>query len=77
MLTKSKYVAGENSKDYYKNIKLKRLDSWDFVQSKYTKDRSVRAYKLKIDELQNLYMPTLAPKEEFEEVEDIKQLKVF
>lgn len=70
MLTKSRYVAGENSKDYYTPIKLKKVDSYDFVSGKYTKDRSAKVYKLKLDELQNLYMPNLAPKiEMFEEIE--------
>ena len=78
MLTKSKYVAGENSKDYYMPVTLKKANSYDVVKGKYTENRSGRVYKLKLDELQNLYMPNLAPKiEEFEEIEDAQGIIPF
>ena len=78
MLTKSKYIAGENSKDYYMPVTLKKANSFDAVKGKYTENRSARVYKLKLEELQNLYMPNLAPKvEEFEEIEDAQNIIPF
>ena len=78
MLTKSKYVAGENSKDYYMGISLKKHNSFDVVKGKYTENRSAKVYKLKIEELQNLYMPNLAPRvEEFEEIENAENIIPF
>ena len=78
MLTKSKYIAGENSKDYYMPVTLKKANSYDVVKGKYTENRSARVYKLKLEELQNLYMPNLAPKvEEFEEIEDAQNIIPF
>ena len=78
MLTKSKYIAGENHKDYYMPVTLKKLNSYDHIKGKYTENRSARVYKLKLEELQNLYMPNLAPKvEEFEEIEDAQNIIPF
>lgn len=78
MLTKSKYIAGENSKDYYKSVTLKKANSYDVVKGKYTENRSARVFELKLEELQNLYMPNLAPKvEEFEEIEDAQNIIPF
>lgn len=78
MLTKSKYVAGETSKDYYMTIKLNDRNSYNIKSNKYEKRISKKAFKLKVNELQNLYMPNLAPTiEEFEEIEDAENIIPF
>ena len=55
MITKSQYVPGEVSSDYYISTRLKNEEG---------KSRAVKTYKLKLSELEKLDMPNLAPRKE-------------